>query len=91
MSRQYKSWLTEAGFVDVVEHRLHCPGGPWPRDRWERRLGLHFAENVRRVLEGASVKLLREGLGISWAAIRELLAQARTDLSDERIHFNWPW
>lgn len=39
VSRHYKSWMIEAGFVDVVEEQGLCPFNAWPQDPRDHDLG----------------------------------------------------
>lgn len=39
---RYKTWLEEAGFVDVVEKAFPVALGDWPKDPHQKTLGRHL-------------------------------------------------
>ncbi|KAK2598741.1 hypothetical protein N8I77_012130 [Diaporthe amygdali] len=94
----YKRWLIEAGFVDVVEEvgpgpgdnsLLTSAGNPWPVEpRW-KELGRWLMTNTHRALRGMCWKMLRN-YGIEANEVEELLRLASIDVRDTRIHYYYP-
>lgn len=87
--KQYKQWLLDVGFVDVVEQVGLLPGNPWPEDPRLKELGKWQMTNIYRGISGISFKLLR-GLGMSSQEVDKFVSAASEDVRDTRIHFSWP-
>ncbi|KAI5455626.1 S-adenosyl-L-methionine-dependent methyltransferase [Mariannaea sp. PMI_226] len=77
----YKEWLKEAGFVDVVEVKEKWPVNAWAQDSKYKQLGI-LAIFTRPKSEG--------GLGWSAANLRVLLAGVKNDFKNPNIHMYWP-
>lgn len=46
-AKEFKRWLTEAGFVDVVEKQYFSPVNGWPVDRNDKLIG-HWCKHSGR-------------------------------------------
>lgn len=92
VARKYKDYLSEAGFVDIVEARYKFFGNPWPGHASERdhQLGMYIEIIGAEVVRTISTRLLGEGLGISVEAVNAIVTQAQKDISNRSIHFYWP-
>ncbi|KAK7918498.1 hypothetical protein PG985_010372 [Apiospora marii] len=91
VARKYKDYLTEAGFVDVVEARYKFFGNPWPRSsQRDHQLGMYIEIIGAEVVRTISTRLLGEGLGVPVEAVNAIVTQAQKDISDRNIHFYWP-
>jgi SAM-dependent methyltransferase len=84
-----RSWKEQAernGFVDVKEVIYKLPMGPWPRDKRLKEIG---AVERMMLLEGFEAYMLRgytQVLGGDPNTLQVILAQARRELSDPKIH-----
>ncbi|KAK7960586.1 hypothetical protein PG996_011230 [Apiospora saccharicola] len=92
VARKYKDYLSEAGFVDIVEARYKFFGNPWPGPARERdmQLGMYIEIIGAEVVRTISTRLLGEGLGIPVDAVNAIVTQAQKDITDRSIHFYWP-
>lgn len=82
----YKKYLEEAGFKDVVEVRYKVPTSPWPRNK---RMKLIGAFEMQSLLQGASAFSLRtfsKALGWSQQETEVFLMGMRRDCRDLRFH-----
>jgi hypothetical protein len=86
-----RRWLEQAGFVDVDEVRIDCPGNGWPDDPRLRRMGRYLEADAAEGAQGMSLKLLSRGLGMSVDDINVLVGQVKEDLHNTDIHILWPW
>ena len=84
--RLWKEQVQHNGFVDVEEVIYKLPMGPWPKDKRLKEIG---AVERKMILEGFEAYLLRgytQVLGGDPNTLQVILAQARRELSDSRIH-----
>jgi len=86
----YKKYLTECGFVDVVETQFAWPIGSWPRDKKMKMLGAWGRENVLSGLQGWSMAVFTRGLGMSNVEVEMLLAEVRNDINSRNLHAYMP-
>jgi hypothetical protein len=83
---QYKKFLLEAGFEDVVEKKYEWPLGTWAKGKRMKTLGLWCRKNLLSALEGISLALLTRGLGMTKDEVDVLLVGVRDDLRSNRVH-----
>ncbi|KAK2865212.1 hypothetical protein FQN49_003801 [Arthroderma sp. PD_2] len=82
---QCGGWLKEAGFINITTQKIKVPLGTWPKDKRLKTVG---ALCVLQHLEGlggmANLPLIKKG----WPQkeIQVLLAKAREDLRNRKIH-----
>ncbi|GAB1193960.1 hypothetical protein APSETT444_003197 [Aspergillus pseudonomiae] len=60
-----KQRMTEAGFVNVTEHRYKLPIGPWPKDPHLKTLGRYCRIVIEESLEMWAMMLWTKILGVS--------------------------
>lgn len=87
---KYKSWMEDAGFVDVKETKLAWPTNTWPRSKHHKTLGVWTNVDLKDGLEGFSMAALTRGLGWREEEVRVLLAGVRRDLDDRNVHAYMP-
>jgi hypothetical protein len=65
-----KDKMIAAGFTNVVEHRFKAPIGPWAKDRHLKELGRYNRLQWEEGIEGWSMMLLTNLLGVcvNWLA-----------------------
>lgn len=83
---EYKKYLEQVGFEDVVEKKFAWPVGTWARGKRMKTLGLWCRENLLAGLEGISLAILTRGLAMTKEQVDVLLAGARDDIKSNRIH-----
>jgi len=84
--RSWKQIMENNGFVDVTEVIYKIPMGPWAKDKRLKQIG---AVERMMLLEGFEAYLLRgytQILGGDPNILQILLAQARMEISNPRIH-----
>jgi SAM-dependent methyltransferase len=84
--RSWKEQVERNGFVDVREVLYKLPMGPWPKDKRLKEIG---AVERMMLLEGFEAYMLRgytQVLGGDPNTLQVILAQARRELSDSKIH-----
>lgn len=84
--QRIKTMMEEAGFVDVQEHVLKIPCGPWPRDPRLKRVGLFEAVNMTEGITGLSLKLFTRILGWTPDQVQAFIAEIRREVKNRRIH-----
>lgn len=62
VANKYKSWMIEAGFVDVVEKVVFVPVNGWPVDIKDKWLGKWYNMDVLKFLDGSKKLLLAGGM-----------------------------
>ena len=56
--------MTDAGFTNVTERIVKVPNGSWPKDKRLKVWGQWFQYFVLQGLEGFTIRLLTEVLGV---------------------------
>jgi hypothetical protein len=84
--KDYKQWLTDAGFKNVREEIYKIPFSPWPKDTKLKELGRYHQVNMLEALEAYSLALMTRFLGWSVADVQLLLAGVRRELLDRKLH-----
>lgn len=87
---EYKRYMADAGFVDIVEVQRKWPTNMWPKDPRFKELGAWAYANIAGGLEGLSLAHFTRGLGWSSEETLAFCALTRKDLRDMRIHAYWP-
>lgn len=90
VSRKYKQYFLEAGFVDVVEVPYKLPGNTWPETEPQRTLGHFMIVSGAEVVKTVSKKLLGDGLGLPNQIVKDIVSRAQKDMFDRNIHYYWP-
>lgn len=88
--KDYKKHMVEAGFLDVVEVHCQWPLGPWATNRKLKAIGVLFREDMERLIDGLSMRLLGEGMGMSIARIDKLVGEVRKEWYEEEVHTYLP-
>ncbi|GAB1194037.1 hypothetical protein APSETT444_003276 [Aspergillus pseudonomiae] len=86
VAKNYKQWMTEAGFTDVMEEIFKVPFSPWAKDPKLKELGRYQQANMLEALEAYSLALFTRFLGWSVDQIQVLLVGVRRELLDRRLH-----
>lgn len=81
-----KTWMREAGFVDIEEHILKLPVGPWPKDKRLKRVGLFEMVNMDEGVEGLSMMAFTRALNWSPERVHLFLADVRKQAKDRSVH-----
>lgn len=82
--------MIEAGFVDVVERVLRCPGSAWPEDRTNKEIGRIMGVNCAEGLEPVALKVMKNGLGLPLEYVRMVIDTAAKDCQRKDIRYFWP-
>lgn len=88
--KQYKQYLEEAGFEDVVERKYEWPVGTWAKGKRMKTLGMWYREDLLSGLQGFTVAVLTRALGMSVEEVELLLVGVREDIKSNRIHIYIP-
>lgn len=78
--------MLEAGFVDVQEHILKLPVGPWATNRKLKTIGRFEMINMDEGLGSLSLMLFTRALKWSVDEVELFLMNVRKDVKDRRIH-----
>lgn len=82
-----KSWMEQAGFVDIHEHVSKIPMGSWPKDPHLKNIGGWWMNNWLTGLPGFTYKLFGvEGLQWTREEIEVMLADVRKAAKRKDIH-----
>lgn len=86
-----KQRMEDAGFIDVQEHILKLPIGPWPKDKRLKKVGAFEVVNMVDGIEGLSFRLFSKALGMSADAIQLNLMEVRSEAKNSKIHSYYPF
>jgi hypothetical protein len=82
--KNYKGWMEEVGFEDVVEKTFYWPINTWARGGYFKELGAFFQQDLMNGIEGMSLKVVGN-LGWTAEQIREFLVGVKRDIQDPSI------
>jgi len=88
--KDYKEHMVEQGFVDVVEVHCQWPLGPWATNRKLKAVGVLFREDMDRLIDGLSMRLLGQGMEMGVHEIKRLVAEVRREWAEEEVHTYLP-
>jgi len=80
----YKRWMEEVGFEDVVEKSFYWPTNSWAKGRYYKDIAAVFQADMLSGLEGASLKIIG-ALGWTPDEIRAFIVGVGKDLQDTSI------
>ncbi|KAK4948089.1 hypothetical protein LTR10_013143 [Elasticomyces elasticus] len=82
-----KTWMEEAGYVDIHEHVCKIPLGPWPKDKRLKMIGGWWMNNWISGLPGFTYKLFGP-YGLQWTReeIEVMLAEVRKAATMKEVH-----
>lgn len=80
-----KSWVEEAGFVNVHHELLPIPTGTWPKEKNLKEVGAFDMVQFLDGLESLSVRTLTGLRGFTMDEVTILLAGLRKDLKNPRL------
>lgn len=86
LAPNYKTYLENAGFVDVVERRQKWPINEWAKDPNLKELGSWVRECHDKGIEGLIMALLTRFLKWSMEEVLVLCAEIRASLNDRKVH-----
>lgn len=82
--RQYKRWLEEAGFVDVVETIIAAPVNEWCKDERQKEIGRFMFYDFYALIGG--LKKLVLAAGYTSDAADDFLSRVRKTIEDPQVH-----
>jgi len=85
----YKSYLEEAGFVDVIEKRYKMPTSPWPKDRRMKLIGAFELHNLMVGLSGMSLRMFSKAYGWTQEQTELYLEDVKRDANNLNYHTYW--
>jgi hypothetical protein len=80
----YKRWLEEIGFEDVVEINFYAPMNPWAKGKYFKQVGALMSEMYLKGIEGLSLRVIG-ALGWTAEEIREFLVKVKKDIQDPAV------
>ncbi|KAK7914788.1 S-adenosyl-L-methionine-dependent methyltransferase, partial [Apiospora marii] len=90
VSRNYRDWLVETGFVDVVEWKFMMPLGTWPKEPRQRLIGDYTRTNIYEGARGIGLKMIA-GLGLPPEEVEKIIEDAKheikTNINDYEAYF----
>jgi ubiquinone/menaquinone biosynthesis C-methylase UbiE len=89
VSRFYKQWLLEAGFVDVVEIKLAIPINEWHPSLKLKRVGQYTSRMLMDSLGGVAWKMLR-AKGFSDEEVNETIVQTKPEIRNLDLEAFFP-
>lgn len=81
-----KTWMRQAGFVDIEEHILKLPTGPWPKDKRLKQVGLFEMVNMTEGVEGLTLRTFTRALDWSPERVQLFLVDVRNQIRDRSVH-----
>jgi len=87
---EYKNYLRDAGFEDIVETVHLWPTNRWPKDPRHKDIGSWCLANLEGGLEGITTAHFTRALGWTVPEVLALCARVRKELRDPKIHVYFP-
>jgi hypothetical protein len=82
--KNYKGWMEEVGFEDVIEKNFYWPINTWAKGTYFKEVGAFFQQDLMNGIEGMSLKVIGN-LGWTAEQIREFLGGVKRDIQDTSI------
>ncbi|KAE9363223.1 S-adenosyl-L-methionine-dependent methyltransferase [Stipitochalara longipes BDJ] len=82
--KNYKTWMEEIGYEDVVERTFYWPTNTWAKGQYLKQVGAFFHQDLLNGIEGMSLKVIG-CLGWSAEQIREFLVGVIRDINDPEM------
>lgn len=86
---QFKTWMSELGFEDVVEEHGALPVNTWPKGKY-KTLGAMQNENLKAGLSGIYTRMMMNGLDWSAEKTADAIEKALEDVNDLSLHAFYP-
>lgn len=81
-----KSYLAEAGFVNLGEKKFAVPMNAWAKGKEQKAIGnMQMANNLEGV-DGITMTVFTRSLGWNPADVEQLLVDVKKDMKDRNIH-----
>ncbi|KAE9381991.1 S-adenosyl-L-methionine-dependent methyltransferase, partial [Stipitochalara longipes BDJ] len=77
----YKRWMEELGFVDIVERDFYWPSSRWAEGEYYKKIASIYSKNMCNGVEGMSLKVMGS-LGWTAEEVRSFMAEVRKDFCD---------
>lgn len=87
---EYKSYLRDAGFEDIVETVRVWPTNRWPKDPRHKEIGAWCLANLDVGVEGITIGHFTRNLGWTIDEVLTFCARLRKELRDPKIHAYFP-
>lgn len=85
----YKRWMEEIGFEDVVERHFYWPMNTWPKGDYFKLVARYCQADFLRGIEGISLKVMQM-MGWTPDEIRPFLEKVKEDVRNPAIHAYLP-
>jgi trans-aconitate methyltransferase len=85
--KEYRNYMRDAGFVDIVEKKYTWAIGPWIRGRKQKLQAWWWGQNFLDGIHGWSIGIITRGMGWTPAEVEALLVGVRNDaMNYKNIH-----
>lgn len=86
-----KERMEDVGFIDIEQHVIKLPIGPWAKDKTLKKVGSLELLNMVEGIEGLTLRLFSKALGMSLDDIQMHLMQVRKEAQNRKIHSYYPF
>ncbi|KAK3332564.1 S-adenosyl-L-methionine-dependent methyltransferase [Cercophora scortea] len=84
--QNWKRYLEDAGYVDVVQHVVKIPTNPWPKDERLKKIGAFELAHFRDGIANVFARGYEDILGGDPVYLQVLLAKARQEVMNRGMH-----
>jgi len=81
-----KSWVEEAGFVDVEQRSVRVPIGSWPKDKKLKEIGVWTSASLSEGFEALTAVLFQDVLGWDAKELRALERKVQVAVQQRQVH-----
>lgn len=81
--------MIEAGFKNVTKSTFKVPQNDWPKDEGHKMIGKLQYVNIVEGMNGFTMRLFTNVLGMTNEEVEALLAGVRADVGNRHIHAYW--
>jgi hypothetical protein len=83
--KNYKRWMEEIGFEDVVEKHFYWPLNGWAKGSYYKQIAAYANADFLNGLEGLSLKVYGS-MGWSAEKVQAYLVDVKKDVNDISVH-----
>jgi hypothetical protein len=81
-----KTYLAEAGFVNLKEKKFAVPMNPWAKGKDQKAIGAMQMANNLEGIDGFTMTVFTRALGWTPADVERLVEDVKKDMKDRSIH-----
>jgi ubiquinone/menaquinone biosynthesis C-methylase UbiE len=85
--KQCKRLMEEAGFANVTEEVIPCPGGPWAKDPVAKKMGILLSNTLLGLIDSYRRFVLEADMGLMPEEVDDLASKAMDEIKHTKVRW----